>query len=182
MAPISEWRLNLQPATYNGVGFKVDVNTRASGRRNANHEFPKRDIPYAEDMGRKSRKFTVTGYVIGSTYTSERDALINQLEKAGPGQLVLPTGMQSIGTGQVSVDTYSVSERRERGGIATFEMTFIEFGVNTSTISVPDTSGAVTQQVNSALGPTSLSTAQSFINTPIVPSGFMLSSDITALQ
>jgi prophage DNA circulation protein len=30
---IPQWKLDLQPATYNGVMFHVDVNTRASGRR-----------------------------------------------------------------------------------------------------------------------------------------------------
>src|ERR1035437_3363281 len=110
---VPQWKLNLQPASYNGVEFKVDVNTRASGRRIANHEYPKRDIPYAEDMGRKSRRFTVTGYVIGPTYTDQRDALIDQLDLDGNGQLILPTGLARSGENAVTVDQYSVSERRE---------------------------------------------------------------------
>jgi prophage DNA circulation protein len=164
------WKLDLQPASYNGAGFHVEVNTRAGGRRIANHEYPKRDIPYAEDMGRKSRRFSVTGYVISgplvSDYTIGRDALIDQLEIAGPGRLVLPTGLARAGENRVTIENYSVAESRERGGIATFEMIFLEFGVNTSTIQSLDTQGQVTSSVNPAVSPT----------------GFMTSSDITRLQ
>src|ERR1035437_9927544 len=159
-----QWKLDLQPASYNGVMFHVDVNTRASGRRIANHEYPKRDTPYAEDMGSKSRRFTVTGSMIGSTSTDDRDALIYQFELTGPGQLVLPTGMQNIGTGLVTIENYSVSERRERGGIATFEMMFLEFGVNTATINNPDTQGQVTSSVDSAMAGPTTDTANQYMN------------------
>jgi hypothetical protein len=29
---VPQWKLDLQPATYNGTMFHVDVNTRAGGR------------------------------------------------------------------------------------------------------------------------------------------------------
>src|ERR1700728_3190192 len=136
------WRLNLQPASYNGAGFFVETNARASGRRIANHEFPKRDTPYAEDMGQKSKKFTIAGYVIGSDYVDLRDALIAQLESLGNGQLILPTGMSSD-TQNVVVENYSVIEKNDRGGMAEFEITFLDAGINIATLAVANTQAAV---------------------------------------
>ena len=162
---VPQWKLNLQPASYNGVGFFVNVGSRVGGRRIINHEYPKRDTPYAEDMGRKSRRFTVTGYVIGPNYTDDRDVLISELELEGPGTLVLPTGLERVGTSRVTIENFGVTERVERGGEAVFEMSFMEAGVNTSTISVSDTAGAVSKNVDSAVGSTS------------DPSSFFSSSD-----
>jgi len=152
MAP-SQWRLDLQPASYKGAGFFVNINMRASGQRIANHEYPKRNIPYAEQMGRKSRRFTITAYVIGPSYTNDRDALIEQLEAEGPGTLTLPTGLERVGSSRVTIENYSVSERVERGGEAVFEMVFLEAGTNTSTIAVADTPGAVSSSVDKAVDP-----------------------------
>ena len=63
------WRSRLMPAKFRGARFHVDTGVRESGRRIVPHEFPKRDVPYAEDMGRRAREFTVRGYII--VYPSE---------------------------------------------------------------------------------------------------------------
>ena len=118
------WRMQLVPASFRGAEFHIDANSRASGRRMVLHEFPKRDIPYAEDMGRKARGFPINGYVIGPDYKSARDDLIDALETEGPGQLVLPT----LGQWQVQVRDYTVRETRQAGGMAEFEMQFVEAG------------------------------------------------------
>src|SRR4051794_33120998 len=114
---ISPWRVNLQPASYNGAEFKVDVDAKASGRRDVTHEFPKKDTPYTEDMGRRAKRFTITAYVIGPNYTFLRDALEAELESEGPGLLVHPTRGEEI----VNPGPYSVRESREKGGFAEFE-------------------------------------------------------------
>jgi prophage DNA circulation protein len=119
-----QWKLELLPASFRGVEFKMDANARASGRRAVLHEFPHRDLPYTEDLGRKARGFPVTGYVIGAFYKDDRDALISALEAEGPGQLVLPT----LGEFTVQAREYSVRENKRAGGIAEFEMNFIEVG------------------------------------------------------
>lgn len=136
MVEIAPWRLNLQPASYNGATFHVEVQTRAGGRRIAMHEFPKRDTPYAEDMGRRARGFVVTGYIVGPNYETNRDILIEQLELEVNGQLILPTSQdQKI----VVCDRYSITERRERGGYAEIEMFFLEAGEDPSTVVEQDT-------------------------------------------
>lgn len=121
---MSLWRDRLRPASFRGVGFHVEIGARSGGRRPVLHEFPKRDTPYAEDMGRKGGGFTITAYVIGSAYTLDRDDLIEALETEGPGLLVHPT----MGEFDAQPGPFSVVERRERGGFAEFEMNFLEAG------------------------------------------------------
>lgn len=135
------WRLQLRPASFRGAGFHVEVGALAGGRRVALHEFPKRDTPYAEDMGRRARRFPCTGYIVDEDYIPERDALIAALEAGGPGTLVHPT----LGAFRVVCDGFSAIERRDKGGYVEFEMTFVEAGSLTasSMSATTDTSGAV---------------------------------------
>jgi prophage DNA circulation protein len=121
------WRQLLVPAFFRMAPFHVDVNSRQSGRRTVLHEFPKRDTPYAEDMGRKARSFPVTGYVIGPDYQIFRELLVAALEMEGPGLLILPTLLQRD-TILVQPRDYTVRETRQAGGMAEFEMNFVESG------------------------------------------------------
>ncbi len=107
------------------------------------HEFPKRDVPYAEDMGRMARRFPVNGYVIGPDYKFERDALIGALEVEGAGLLILPT----LGQQFVQVREYTVRETRQAGGMCEVEMQFVEAGEITTFFNIASQS-----QVNSAAG------------------------------
>ena len=157
----SPWRMRLQPASYNGVRFFVEADVKAGGRRIAVHEYPKRDVPYAEDMGRRAKRFSVTAYVIGPDFEDQRDALIDQFEALGNGELVRPTTIAPI---TVVVDTYSVTERREKGGYAFFEINFIEAGQNLSD-PAPDTQSQINGAVDNAVGsPTVANTAAAFMN------------------
>jgi prophage DNA circulation protein len=123
------WRQLLVPAFFRMAPFHVDVNSRQSGRRTVLHEFPKRDTPYAEDMGRKARSFPVTGYVIGPDYQIWRELLVAALEMEGPGLLILPTLLQRD-TILVQPRDYTVRETRQQGGMAEFEMNFVESGAS----------------------------------------------------
>jgi prophage DNA circulation protein len=92
-------------------------------------------------MGKKALHFVVQGYLIGhwpypqlpsadssaKSYLDLKDNLIDALEADGPGtlRLPLPYRMSDI---EVMVQTYSVSESRERGGVAVLEMEFVEYG------------------------------------------------------
>ena len=92
------------------------------------HEYPLRDLPYADDLGRRAREFQVNGYVVGENYLQERDALIEALEAYGPGELIHPKyGMLNV----VVVGRVSIRESHSEGGIARFAITFAEAGENT---------------------------------------------------
>src|SRR4249919_523830 len=95
MATIQEispapWRMRLRPASYAGVVFHVEHQGRSSGRRVVLHEYPKRDTPYAEDMGRAAIRYQMTGYLIGPSYHIAKKALMNALESSTGAPLIDP--------------------------------------------------------------------------------------------
>lgn len=118
------WRDNYRAASFRGVGFFVATADSSHGRRQAVHETAQRDIPYTEDLGRKSREFGITGYLLGQEYDVAREELIKACEQAGPGVLVHPY------RGELTVVCrgLTVSETSEEGGKCTLTMTFLEAG------------------------------------------------------
>lgn len=94
------------------------------GRRTASHEFPFRDDPYVEDLGGKQKTFTVEAFVIGDDYFVKRDALLDALDKEGPGTLVHPY----FGEKTLQVDTYRLRETMNDGRMASFSITFKQTG------------------------------------------------------
>ena len=118
------WRAKMQPASFRGAGFLVEDADGDVGRRLAVHEYPMRDLPYAEDLGRKARIFKVTGLVIGADYMAQRDALLAACEQPGPGTLVHPFH----GTMEVICQVCTYREELRAGGKAAFSLTFMEAG------------------------------------------------------
>jgi len=141
MATIQEvapapWRMRLRPASFAGVEFHVEQQGRQGGRRVVLHEYPKRDTPYAEDMGRAAFRYQMTGYIIGPSYHLGKQALMEALDSSQGGTLMDPYLAEPI---KCICERYSVSETRERGGYCSFEMTFVQLG----------SSGNSPEQVNS---------------------------------
>jgi prophage DNA circulation protein len=133
---IPVWRDNWIRAQYNGAPFFCEANSRESGRRIVEHEFPKKNDPYAEDMGRHAYEFTIRAYCIvyprddddlyQRNYLQVRDRLMEALEAEGPGQLQFST--QPMQT--VVVSRYRMTEEEKFGGYCTFDITFLEQGIN----------------------------------------------------
>jgi len=147
------WRKRLRQASFKGAAFHVEQQGRASGRRTVLHEYPKRDDPYAEDLGRHARRYQIVGYVIqrwpgaqhgnmANDYDLARDALIAALESEGPGRLVDPYSNR-IGPELFQCEHYSMTESREHGGYAQFEMAFIEAGATAFAEATVNTATAV---------------------------------------
>lgn len=131
------WLQNFRQASFRGVGFLIDNIDSQFGRRVVTHEYPQRDVPFSEDMGRKARRFTVTGYLVGGSYGLARDNLIKACESAGSGELVHPYQ----GTMQVVCEGITVRERRQDGGYCEVSFSFVEDGENQfpAAISNPNT-------------------------------------------
>lgn len=159
------WRRRLREAAFKGAAFHVEHQGRVSGRRTVVHEYPKLDTPYAEDMGRHAVRYQVTGYVIQRwqpkqgdsnhgnmpwNYDMARDRLIAALEDLGPGRLVDPYNNR-IGPSLFQCERYSLTESRERGGFAQFEMAFVEAGQASFTFIDIDTTTLVTDTANSSI-------------------------------
>lgn len=109
-------------ASFRGVPFFVETAEREGGRRTVRHEFPLRDRPFIEDMGRQARSYPVEGYVIGEAYISRRDSLIAALELPGPAELVHPY----YGTLRAACTRFRVRESTSDGGMARFAIEFEE--------------------------------------------------------
>jgi prophage DNA circulation protein len=127
-------------ASFRNAYFFVESTARDNGRRIVEHEFPKKELPYAEDMGRRAKTFTIRAYCITHPFTMQgpyldglfnidyrvaRDALIIALEQIGPGTLVLNT----LPSENVVVTRYRLTEEERFGGYCTFDIEFSEFGL-----------------------------------------------------
>jgi hypothetical protein len=132
------WRDELMPAHFDGCMFHVESGSREGGRRIVVHEFPKRDLPYSEDMGRSATTFTVKGYCIVyprdfvdyanplymRDYRVPRNILQDRLDKGGAGTLQLPTYRPV----RCVCQRYRMTEEQKFGGYVVFDMQFVEEG------------------------------------------------------
>lgn len=118
------WRDQLQAASFRGVPFLVDGHEATLGRRGQVHEFPQRDTPFVEDLGRRARVFTVEAYLLGTDYMQARNRLIEAIEQPGPGALVHPY----MGELRVSLVDCKLREATAEGGMARVTMQFVEAG------------------------------------------------------
>lgn len=166
------WRRKLRTASFKGAPFFVDQQGQSSGRRTVLHEYPKRDLPYAEDMGRAAYRYQMTGYLIQypmsdngkrpngmwCDYSLNRDYLRRKLDSIGPGVLVdpynpdlshLPDYLNGVLT--FMCERYTCQESRERGGYAAFEMTFVEAGAVANVQQKVDSASQVQTVADAAL-------------------------------
>ena len=95
-----------------------------------NHQYPKRNTNYAEDMGRESTRWNFNGYLIlrdkgiGGNLLSQIANLLGALEADEAGMLIHPT----LGAMLVMCERYSYSDKRTAGGYVEFDMQFLEAG------------------------------------------------------
>lgn len=153
---INPWReiLISQLASFRGIAFHVETGSRSSGRRTVVHEYPKRNDPFAEDMGRIAQRIQFNGYLIyrprnpNYEYVTQRSDLIRVLEEDDIGTLVhpvfVPGGMQAM------CERYTMSESRERGGYTEFQMSFVQSGSPANSKPSIDTAAAAQSRATNA--------------------------------
>lgn len=114
----------LLPASFRAVPFHVGTGDIGAGRRVQVHEYPQRDKPFAEDLGRATRELELTAQLVGEDYVDQVNALLRALETPGPGTLVHPwLGEMSVSLkdkGRISFDGAL--------GKASLHLSFIEAG------------------------------------------------------
>ncbi|ELY2553005.1 DNA circularization N-terminal domain-containing protein [Cronobacter sakazakii] len=139
------WKDNLQDASLRGVPFKVEEDEATFGRRVQVHEYPNRDKPWAEDLGRATRRFSVQAYLIGDDYFEQRNKLIEAIEKPGSCTLVHPYyGEMTVTVDDAVRVSHSVSE----GRMCRVSFSFIESGE----LSFPTAGLATGQKLTGAAG------------------------------
>lgn len=173
-----DWRDQLKKikCRFRDAEFLVDAADGQFGRRQVTHEYPMRDQPYVEDLGRRAREITVEAFVLGVDYMTSRDALIRAVEQPGPGTLVHPY----LGTMRVSVTQCRVRESSRNGGMATFTLTFVEAGANAFPSADDDTAARVDKAATAAMDAATVDFARRF-GVSGFP-GFVAESAITRVQ
>jgi prophage DNA circulation protein len=126
----------LQAASFRGVPFGVTTCEGRFGRSIALHEYPFRDTPWPEDLGRATRKFSIQGFMItdslvygGGDVSDQIQQLIGAAEANGAGTLVHPT----LGRLQVSIpeEGLIVTQRLDGATFAEFTLACYDSGDRT---------------------------------------------------
>jgi prophage DNA circulation protein len=136
------YRDKLKQASFKGVPFEVDGAVSESGRRGVLHEYPNRDVPYFEDLGKKADTYSFEAFIVGDDYIERRDNLRKACTGDGSGTLVHP----SLGRIDCYCTAISISERASEMRIARFSLSFTVSGKPSLPDSLPD----YTEQVESA--------------------------------
>ena len=124
-----EWEEDYSPASYNGITFYTDKVSRKGGRRLQVDDLPLKDRPKTKDLGKKSFLNNVNAYYIGTDYHKKRDRLLDELERGGVGDLILPT----YDLVRVRLESYEINESKDEGGFCTISMEFVEAGEEANT-------------------------------------------------
>ncbi len=139
------WRERLQPASFRDVPFQVEGSDDRVGRRGQTTEYPGRDTPYHEDLGRAARRYSLDAFLIGDDYLEQRDRLLTAIEAAGPGTLVHPW----FGSLQVDLDgEVRVGHRWDDGGVCVISLNFVEHGEQRYPTRGRDTASALLGQAD----------------------------------
>lgn len=114
------WRDKLLPASFRGISFLIPQTSVPVGMKGQLHEFPQRDTPFFEQLGKQSQVHKMTAWVIGDDCFERRDKLIEALNTPGGGELVHPW----LGKMQVKAGECDMSHDFVGGGMVSFELTF----------------------------------------------------------
>ncbi len=115
MAKLTE---QLLPASFRGMPFEVTASSIRAGRRTVVHEYPQRDKPYVEDIGRATRQITLEAFVVGDDYIVRAKKLLGAIEQPGAGTLVHPW------LGEMRVTLSAVSELKFDNALGQASVTF----------------------------------------------------------
>lgn len=142
------------PASFRGVSFWVESSDLSVGRRTVTHQYPQRDEPFTEDLGRAAREYRFSAFVLGEDYIEQAKKLREALEKPGAATLVHPEfgEIQVVAQPGASM-SFSQSMRR-----VNFSLAFVEAGLN----AFPTPEGASQQASRAAADKVSEAAADSF--------------------
>lgn len=146
----------LLPASFRGVPFEVSSGSLKGGRRTVVHEYPQRDKPYVEDLGKAARQITIEAFVVGDNYIDRGSALLAEIEKPGSGTLIHPW------LGEMTVTVTSVSELRFDTGLGVAYQTFV--ATESGDLEFPETGTDAQSAALEAADALSLSAINKFVD------------------
>lgn len=114
------WRDQMLPASFRGISFLIPQASVPIGMKGQLHEFPQRDEPYFEQLGKQSQVHRLVCWIIGDDCFERRDKFMEAIQTPGPGELVHPW----LGRMQVKAGEGELTHDFNAGGMAAFEVTF----------------------------------------------------------
>jgi len=114
------WRDQLLPASFRGISFLIPQASVPIGMKGQLHEFPQRDEPYFEQLGKQSQVHRLVCWIIGDDCFERRDKFMEAIQTPGAGELVHPW----LGRMQVKAGEGELTHDFKAGGMAAFEVTF----------------------------------------------------------
>lgn len=135
MADTLTWLDQLQPASFNGVEFRVDTIDVSGGDNVIVREYPFQDLPTVFRMSAATEEIKFSAYVIGDDYHLQRENLRNAL--TGSGLLVHPTAgaMRASVAGKYRI----VESPTTEGGMARFDLAFVRADARRYPVAVAST-------------------------------------------
>lgn len=176
------WSATLWPGSFKGVPFYVESDTLSDGRRLVVHEFPRRDDPFVEDLGRKANAFEVKAYVASDGADVQAAALRALAAQDSPGPLVLPLhGLLDAWLHEVKLD-----HQRDKLGYVALSLSFQREGAKAALISADSAAQLVfdaVQGLSAALPSFSAHIVTAGLAAPIAEAaGFALQAIPAALE
>lgn len=145
------WPQTLRRASYKGVSFFVEADHVETGRRLVVHQFPLKDAPYIEDLGRDANKIAVSAYVVSDNADGEEKALRSVCESGGAGRLVLPMEVFAAHCEKCKRDF-----AKDKLGFVAFSLEFVREGLGAIALPAGFLGSLVGQSVDSLLSALSL--------------------------
>jgi prophage DNA circulation protein len=130
-----DWTKALRPASFRGVPFNVETEGLAGGGRHvAVHEYVRSEEVWAEDMGRRAKRYRVTAYIANDLADVHGAALVAALTQPDSGMLMLPM----LGPVEVMISgDISTNHSKNRLGYVGFDFEAVEAGGASLFPSVP---------------------------------------------
>jgi prophage DNA circulation protein len=167
--------------SFRGFPLLISRERKPGGQRGPLHEYPDRDVPYFEGLGRKAKQFDLSIYFVGlfgdesgATADLQADLFEAILQGGKPGPLILP-GLQRE---QVWARSWDRERSADKAGYVSFQVTFVEAGVNqypSSNTSWPHTLLDAAVNARTAFG-AALSQGLSLVGLPLEAVGGLISS------
>ncbi len=124
--------------SFRGFPFLISKERKPGGQRGPLHEYPDRDMPYFEGLGRKAKQFELAIYFIG--IAGDTDGVTADIQAAAfeamlwtsvaaggkSGPLMLPGFKRE----QVHARTWERERTADKAGWVSFQVTFVEAGRN----------------------------------------------------
>lgn len=156
MAPQANRIGTLAKASFRDAEFFVESDKLETGRRLVVHQFPHRDTPYVEDMGRDANKVQVTAYVANAGAEQAAQALRSACDQRGAATLRLP--LESL---KAHCEKCTRDFAKDKLGYIAFSLQFVRDGDSAAPVPVAYLARLVFAAAGGLAGPlTALATSQ----------------------